>query len=406
MQDNLSPSDQPVEEPALEEALLTEETASTAKKASHIWENIIRMGMGETVLRVAAIVVSLSLFVVVVWVMGSFYLNLPDQPQAAASSNLLPTAPAQTPTPVFDIPPYFDTLGASSMGVLRSAMLHTILPEKPRSDVVTYTVVQGDTLFGIAEKYNLKPETILGGNRYTLGDDPHTIRPGQILNILPIDGVYHRWSSGEGLNGVAKFYGVTAEAIVNFAGNNLDPATLGDFTKPNIEPGTWLIVPGGKVAFSDWKTPRITRSNPAKAKEVGPGACSGTLDGWYGTGSFIWPSTERFLSGWDYSPNINHYGIDIAGAEGNAIFAADTGVVVYAGWNDYGYGNMVVLDHGNGWQTLYAHLSVVGVSCGQSILQGTVIGSMGSTGNSTGPHLHFELRSDAYGRVNPWDFLR
>jgi len=81
-------------------------------------------------------------------------------------------------------------------------------------------------------------------------------------------------------------------------------------------------------------------------------------------------------------------------------------VIVYAGWSDYGYGNMVFIDHGNGWQTLYAHLSVLNVSCGQGVGQGATIGAMGSTGNSSGPHLHFEMRSDKYGRVNPLDFLR
>jgi len=80
-------------------------------------------------------------------------------------------------------------------------------------------------------------------------------------------------------------------------------------------------------------------------------------------------------------------------------------VVVYAGWNDYGYGEMVVIDHGSGWQTLYAHLSQVNVGCGEEVYQGNVIGLMGSTGRSTGPHLHFEMRSDDHGRVNPWDFL-
>ncbi len=83
-----------------------------------------------------------------------------------------------------------------------------------------------------------------------------------------------------------------------------------------------------------------------------------------------------------------------------------SGVVVYAGWNDWGYGYVIVLDHGNGWQTLYAHLSTVNVVCGQSVYQGDVIGAMGSTGNSTGAHLHFEIMHDEYGKVNPHNFLQ
>jgi murein DD-endopeptidase MepM/ murein hydrolase activator NlpD len=79
--------------------------------------------------------------------------------------------------------------------------------------------------------------------------------------------------------------------------------------------------------------------------------------------------------------------------------------VVYAGWNNFGYGNIVVIDHGNGWQTLSAHLASIAVACGQSVFQGSTIGAMGSTGKSSGPHLHYEMMHDEYGKVNPWDFL-
>ena len=79
-------------------------------------------------------------------------------------------------------------------------------------------------------------------------------------------------------------------------------------------------------------------------------------------------------------------------------------MVVYAGWNNWGYGNVVVINHGNSWQTLYAHLSAISVGCGQSVFQGSVIGAIGSTGNSTGSHLHFEMMH-AGGKVNPWDYL-
>jgi murein DD-endopeptidase MepM/ murein hydrolase activator NlpD len=127
-------------------------------------------------------------------------------------------------------------------------------------------------------------------------------------------------------------------------------------------------------------------------------------DGPVGTGSFTWPTNTRYLSGFDYNPAANHPAIDIAGSTGHPIFGADSGVVVYSGWNNYGYGLVIVLDHGNGWQTLYAHLSHVSVRCGQSVSQGQGIGSAGSTGNSTGPHLHFETRNQG-GFVNPWFVL-
>ena len=111
-----------------------------------------------------------------------------------------------------------------------------------------------------------------------------------------------------------------------------------------------------------------------------------------------------FLSGFDYNPSANHPGIDIDGEEGDPVYAADSGVVVYAGWNDWGYGNVVVINHGNGWQTLYAHLSTFYVGCGQSVIQGGVIAAFGSTGNATGSHLHFEMMFEGT-RADPDDYL-
>jgi murein DD-endopeptidase MepM/ murein hydrolase activator NlpD len=135
---------------------------------------------------------------------------------------------------------------------------------------------------------------------------------------------------------------------------------------------------------------------------LGPGACTGNYDGAYGSGVFSWPASQHVLSGNDYWSG--HLGIDIAGALGDGVFAADAGVVVFAGWAYGGYGNMIMIDHGNGYQTLYAHLSSVSARCGQSVYTGTYIGALGSTGNSTGPHLHFEVRYLG-GFINPWYVL-
>jgi len=369
-----------------------------------LWERILQFGLGESALRFGAASLSISLFVVVALLMGRFYAT---ESGGLASSRAEDAVINQEPT-LEPVAPTFlvDELTSGSGGLYKEVTLHTILPSHNRTELTTYTVQAGDSLFSIAEKFGIKPETVLWGNRYTLGEDPHIIYPGQTLNILPVDGVLHMWTAGEGLNGVSEFYKVSAEDIVNFPLNGLSMATIGDFADPNIEPGTLLIIPGGQGVFTDWRTPRISRENPATAKYVGPGACTGNYDGVMGSLSFLWPSTERYLSGFDYSPSTNHYAIDIAGKMGNPIFAADNGVIVYAGWNDYGYGEMVVIDHGYGWQSLYAHLSVINVGCGQEVFRGDTIGLMGSTGNSSGPHLHFELRNDEYGRVNPWDFLQ
>jgi murein DD-endopeptidase MepM/ murein hydrolase activator NlpD len=293
----------------------------------------------------------------------------------------------------------------SFWGIPRLAQVHTTIPSRPRQEVEKYTVIEGDTIFGIAEKFGLKPETILWANYYVLLDDPHALKPGQVLNILPVNGTYHEWQAGEGLNGISKYYGVTPEDIINYPANNLDPASIGDLSNPNIKPGTWLIVPNGKREFISWSAPLgVTRENPASARVLGPGACDPVSGGAIGYGSFVWPSNKHYLSGFDYTPNTNHWGIDLAGNEGEAVYATDAGVVVYAGWNNYGYGNMIMVDHGNNFQSLYAHLSAINVGCGQSVGQGEVIGAIGSTGHSSGPHLHFEIRSLS-SFANPHDLL-
>lgn len=373
-----------------------------SERLTRAWDMILRIGLGELTLKAGTAIAFFVLVFLVIWVMGKYYLpeqniSRPGVAQAAEIGEATPTVSVGLPL----------TKPADQLvGIQRLSDIHTDIPAKPRFDVIQYEVVAGDTIFGIAEKFNLDPETILWGNQYILGDDPHNLKPGQELNILPVNGVYYDWHAGDGLNGVASYFGVTPEDIVNYEGNHLSMDTIGDFAAPNIEVGTWLIVPNGRREFVSWSAPRITRDDPAVAKIFGAGSCGEVYDGPIGTGTFLWPAVEHYLSGYDWSPETNHFGIDIAGNFGHGIFASDTGVVVYAGWNDWGYGNVIVIDHGNGWQTLYAHLDSLSVGCGTAVYQGQVIGLMGTTGNSSGPHLHFEMRSDTYGKVNPWNFLK
>jgi hypothetical protein len=375
-----------------------EPPTSGSNRFNQAWETLVRLGLGDVSMRVAAGAAMVLLALVVIWVMGKFYLGgTIDSPSASVQAASQPT-----PNVPVNLPDYQPL--ALIRGVSRTADLHTILPARPRFDVVAYTVEEGDTIFGIAEKFNLKPSTILWGNYMTLQDNPHFLKPGMELNILPQDGTYYQWTAADGLNGVAKYFKVKPEDIINWPGNRLDAASIGDFSQPNIPPGTMLFVPGGSREFITWSAPRITRSDPAVARVLGPGYCGKINDGAVGTGTFIWPTVQHFISGFHYSPETNHFGIDLGGYLGSAIYASDNGVVVYAGWNEHGYGNMIVVDHG-GWQTLYAHLSAYNVVCGQSVYQGDVIGALGSTGNSSGPHLHFEMLSDSYGKVDPTQFL-
>lgn len=368
-----------------------------------VWKRIQDFGLGQSAMALGSVILTTGFILVIALVMNRFYVSVAGRSAGNLSPSFSFSAQA-APQPV--APPFLQGIEVvDKQGIQRDASLHTILPSRARTELITYTIQSGDTLFSIAEHFGLKPESVLWGNRYTIGDDPHTIYPGQILNILPVDGVLHRWTAGEGLNGVSEFYHVTPQDIINYPANHLNAATIGDFSNPNIPEGTLLIIPGGKGEFPDWRTPRITRQNPAIASYVGPGACTGSYDGVLGTQNFSWPTSKHSLSGYDFDPSANHYAIDIGGDQGDPILAADNGVVVYAGWNDLGYGEMVVIDHGAGWQSLYAHLATVSVKCGQEVYRGDQLGTMGSTGQSTGPHLHFEMRSDRFGRVNPLDFL-
>ncbi len=387
---------------------LAGETVEKENRLWLIWERLSHAGLGETVFRAGTHLLSITLVVLAIWGMRAFYYYIQSPAEGDAPRVAALAAPLPTPTPTPKAPvllTYARTISNFENGIPRLAMLHTIIPARPRTEVTTYTVQAGDTVYGIAEQFGLDAETILWGNYYVLADNPHKLSPGQVLNILPLNGTYHYWSAGEGLNGVARGYGVTADVIVNWPGNNLDPATLGDWSHPNIEAGTMLVVPGGTRDFISWSAPLITRGDPSVAKILGPGFCGSIEGGVIGWGYFVWPADHHYLSGWDYMPESNHRAIDIDGDMGDPIYASDNGVVVYSGWNNWGYGNVVVIDHGNGWQTLYAHMSVINVGCGQSVFQGNTIGLFGSTGNSTGPHLHFEMMHELYGKVNPWDFL-
>jgi LysM repeat protein len=152
------------------------------------------------------------------------------------SLNLANEAPVSPTTAIQEKPPDpvdnqvnlpdFDTqTSANVSGIYRAANLTTNIPTRPRVDVITYTVDTGDSLFSIADAFNLKPETLLWGNYAVLKDDPHVLRPGQVLQVLPVDGTYYQWSEGDNLNSVADFFGVEPDAILEYPGNRFDLAT-------------------------------------------------------------------------------------------------------------------------------------------------------------------------------------
>jgi len=285
----------------------------------------------------------------------------------------------------------------AGQALVRKADLRTSIPERPAVEVQTYTVEMGDSVFEIANQFEIKPETLLWANYSQLNDNPDMISVGMQLNLPPVDGVYYEWQAGDTLELVAGRFEAKIEEILNWPGNNLD------LTDPVLEPGTWVMVPGGHREFRQWIIPVIPRGAAGVSRSVyGAGACEGSYEGAYGSGAFIWPAGNHVLSGNDYWSG--HLGIDIAAGEGAPVYAADAGVVVFSGWATGGYGNMVMIDHGNGYQTVYAHMSNATAGCGRSVGQGSIIGYSGSTGNSTGAHLHFEVRYQG-GFVSPWYVL-
>lgn len=268
--------------------------------------------------------------------------------------------------------------GGGNRAIIRLAQPHTIIPERPRLDVITYTVQAGDTVQAIAALFGLQPTTIMWANP-AVEDAPDLLRIGQEVIILPIDGVYHTVVEGETLESIAEKYKVEPEAIATCEYNPLEPP---DYF---IEEGIRLVVPGGEKPY----VPKVVTTYTGPVPE-----------GARGTGRFQWPVRGTITQGYWYG----HRAIDIGAPVGSAVLAADGGFISFAGWTDVGYGYLVVIDHANGFATYYAHLSNIYVFEGQAIERGDVISAVGSTGWSTGPHLHFEVRY--YGtQQNPRAYL-
>lgn len=263
----------------------------------------------------------------------------------------------------------------------------TVVSDKPRAELFDYEVQEGDTLGIIAEKFGVSMDTVRWANPDEIKTINTVIKPGQTIKIPPVTGVVHKVKSGETVYSVAKKYGISAQAIVDFPFN--------EFTNDE----TFALAIGQSLVIPDGVVPDVQPWSPTSslARVMTPDAGSVSA-----TGSWIWPTTGSITQR-SYSW---HKGIDIANKSGGAILAADSGVVVMAGWPDnVGYGNRVVIDHGNGYSTLYAHLSRVSVQPGQAVNRGDVIGVMGSTGRSTGIHLHFEVRTSS-GNINPLSVLK
>lgn len=280
-----------------------------------------------------------------------------------------------------------------AQGVLSNALaadFYTLQAEEVKQyrggEEITHTVQDGETLSSIAERYGLDVTTLMWENNLT---EKATLKPGQQLTILPVDGIRHKVARGETIYTIAKKYGLDesqAQVMVDYPFNEfLNSETF------ELATGQFLMVPGG-VKPEERAVP-VRRTAIAFTPDAGAVAA---------TGSFVWPASGGITQGYSFY----HKAIDIANRGGGPILAADGGVVTVAGWIDNsGYGNRVIIDHGNGYVTLYAHLSVAQVRPGQRVNRGDVIGQMGSTGRSTGVHVHFEVRQGGVFH-NPLSLLR
>lgn len=245
-----------------------------------------------------------------------------------------------------------------------------------RSQAQVYTVQTDDTIAGIAAQFNISTNTVLWANGLT---SKSVIQVGDHLTILPTTGVFHTVASGDTLLAIANKYDVDALDIASYNG-------LSDTHQLSI--GQKLIVPDGYI--KPQTAPRISPTNSRLAD--GPTPPPLTVDG----AGFAWPTTTRHISQYF---KWGHTGIDIDNQARPPVYAANSGTVEFAGWLG-GYGNLVIVNHGSGISTYYAHLGKFYASSGQSVAKGDAIGQIGSTGRSTGPHVHFEVRK--YGRpVNP-----
>ena len=240
------------------------------------------------------------------------FLYQPDQPAADKFRIRLSSLPDYSPEKTYE-------------SVERSANSDTVLPTGVRNSVTEYKVASGDSLFGIAEEYEVDPETILWANYDILNDDPHLISVGDELKIPPVDGILYQWQTYDTLEAVAAKYHADVDDILLFPGNDLD------ITNPVIEPGTFIMIPGGyRDTQATWVVAVTAGSNAGVTAQIaGPGSCTPT-GGYVGTYSFVWPAPYYGqVSGNDYWSG--HQAIDAMCYEGDSIFASDSGVVIYAG---------------------------------------------------------------------------
>jgi len=265
---------------------------------------------------------------------------------------------------------------AQGTGVLKPDMTVT-----KREKIIEYTVEGGDVVSTIAEKFDINTQTLLEENNLSYYS---IIKPGQVLMILPTDGVSHIVKNGDTIQSIAKLYSAETDQIIKY--NKIPNETI--FIDQQ------LIVPGGSKPRP--ATPITTSSRLASVSKIFSPVTSSPSAG------MLWPTSARRISQYYH---WRHTGLDIDGDTGDHIWASESGTVTLSTCTRWGYGCYVIVNHGGGKETLYAHFIKLFVKKGQRVDKGQVLGEMGSTGRSTGSHLHYEVRING-ARLNPLQYIR
>lgn len=263
----------------------------------------------------------------------------------------------------------------------------TTRSKKTRQGTIEYIVQPGDSVSTIAADFDISVNTILWENSLTAYS---LIRPGDVVYILPATGVTHKVARGETLGAVSSRYNIGAEEILT-ANRLTDSAQLAV--------GQKLFIPGGRPYYVAPPAPKkpATSYNPiAVIKDlISPDAKNAPAN------KMFWPAKGTITQYFTW----RHHGLDIANKQGTPIYATDAGTVIHASWSKAGYGNMIEIDHGGGKHTRYGHFYQMFVKNGEVVKRGQVIGAMGTTGKSTGPHLHLEVRIDNK-TYNPLSYIK
>ncbi len=264
----------------------------------------------------------------------------------------------------------------------REVALTSLPEERKRNEPFTYTIQQGDSLYSIGNQFKVSVDALKYINGLT---DSSVLSVGKEITIPPVSGLIHKVKSGDTLNSIALKYDVASQAIADF-NYILDTGRL--------VVNTELVIPGGKIPEAPAPVIYIPKSSYGQDDQASPNKdfC-------------VWPTTVRTISQY-YT--WYHNGVDIAARSKSGmppILACSSGTVIRAGWDPFGLGLNVIIDHGNGFETVYGHMSRLDVSFGDSVKKSEQIGIMGSTGRSTGPHVHFMVKYNGVAQ-NPLSYTQ